>query len=796
MKTERIYEARRFLSMDTEFSVLAKVLGKRFPEDIKILKEVDDFVNNFEFNTDEFTSELYKTNSGHNKSIEIHVSKTILSYIKSGADCSIKRRILTLANESPKVKSSYIKKGNSNFITMIKSDSELSFAYLSESNFKKAVTSIKKILLYRALNSYNLSSKLPKLSNEARNIIGGIDLNDFGRSIYSSISRLPIQGNIVCYGKQAYLSIIQGLLNTHMIGSKAKLTSILSNIFDVQSRNEELILKNTRTERYSEKNPVSNFLTLKSRRIILDECPNKEYIETIMKDDKNIVEFLSEVSRVIEKETIKFNAAGEYSVKVIEPGTISALYNVSSYYGSAYNVDSSDSPMGKNPGGTLFNSCMRRPSSKYDTSFYDGSGYNKLLVVSDLNNKKIKARAVIWYDKEKDINYVDRVYYTDDKQVAIMAKFIESNPNFYIIHCSWFGHLGEKKRVESMIIKVNPVEMSTGVPYLDSMSCRLFKKDSDYYICSKSASLSSSFHDTNIALNKWKKEKENGTFKLIEKEAYCTRCGFNGPVRNFIKINGEFECTRHYKKTEEDNIYSMGNSYLLVTDSVPKERKKLYTSFDGTVISSEFASNYHNPVSSLLSFISRKGVRYMLSHEVDPTILLKVEKDNEYRRAYRGSTSAANGVVYDNRKYRVLSTFGLPILFPVNPSNDDYRLLNLTIKLELSAINRHELKIKNKIRVAALSSAASLGDLNGKYIDLLDGNFISRGYSFDGLTIQLGEKLYPLVSLVTTKSNRIRLPLDAVIILEGEDSKLELNSRIDEWVKQLKEGKQDEHKPI
>lgn len=686
---------REVAGFKTELASFDKMLSSRFPEHKEAFKFLDDSINNWTINTNELASIYFKSKTNSSKSIKIVISPDIVRFTLNTDDCLLKKRIKESVNNGFRHKASYILDKNFNFLSVYEKSEKLLFYAINETEFKKIITDYKKTMLLSPYSNLmtkfsikvgsKVSSSYRYRNNDTYNNIYGLESHEF--SLLNN--RDEFLDRLISISKK-------------LDKNESSLGSLLNSIFDIHDRNTNLLNSYTKIVQEETVNPISGFVSIKNTRVVKDCCPNADTVLKAISEHRLTSNFFKSLGDAIKSAELKLSKANNFTVKLISGAEISALYNVSSYFKSSYNYNGGDHPIRDSNGGTLFNSCMRRPGNKFEIEFYSKADFVKMIVVSDEKNKVIKARAIVWYDKETDNHYVDRVYVINNEQYSLIANYIAERDNFFYIHSSLNGFLQDSKRKVGMIIPATPIETKTHTPYFDTVINSYFKKGDKYYVAARDIGGYTQVDKINQATDPNKlyllpsslshgnkliemDSTENCKFKL--KTVNCSRCGkkmFEHEAMDIRQSNGAewmSICQNHLIKIE-DGIFIKTSSDRIYEIDGDKESKKVYNRddiFTGGKIISNAKKVLKDVNSSLIYYFSYvPGARASLTYprvtqnqaDLYPGIISNVS-DNTYKVTKNSNYQYGYGIAYDESLYESVVFDNKNILIKKNMTEDE-----------------------------------------------------------------------------------------------------------------------------
>lgn len=724
------------VEMDSECSGLERKLGSSYPGYKQYLKEIDYAIDNYIISTDKIVDKFYKTRTGSSKSKYISIDNSILQYVANGPDCGLKKKI-TSSISGEKQKSEYVHKKNFNFITKVPKQNDFEFSYLTESDFRKLITSMKKYFVF-CVDRNCKQTGLDTAENP-------IPVRLIRYRYENRLTKRPIRTFFGCSSRKEFaekLSSLDAELIKDIVSSYSSfkkttpsLSSIFNSVFDSTKHYSELVSKNTTTKMIEVINPISGFKSIKNSRIPLSKFSEKEKlkVESQIKEFSSINSIFKYMSDQIDCDKARFKKNNSFSIKLVSGDEICAMYNVSSYYGSSYNYNNSDYPIEGMKGGTLFNSCMRRPSSKYDIEFYAKADFVKLLVISDEKNKIIKARAVVWHDIKNDKFYVDRVYTVSNEELTSVANYVNQKDNFYYIHPSLDGYANSTKRAVSFLFEVNPLEKKTGMPYLDSIYGNYILHNNKMHITTRNSSINlktmpenekdidanSYYYERQLNLPKQDTEKEV-SYKYDVKSRVCASCGKKELVSNGILIErGDnrgciFYCSEHIKIINGKKSIINGNGTKAFYIDEDSDHSLFYDEelTCGKLIKNPKTFSEINSYAEQMA--ARAGIaraefrhprRYYSGISVKVGLLTNI-KDNRYRIKRDADYCSVTHIKYDENVFDKISIGGKNFLIKRNMTEEEVKFYKVGIKEFFAMSKPCNIIIKNAIN--SISKAASI----------------------------------------------------------------------------------------
>lgn len=438
-------------------------------------------------------------------SIELVVDSSVKELFLENKENQIYKRLFRTSNGLDKIKSSYIKSNNNNFAILLKTETDMGISSIGKSEFQSKVGLMLELLrweiMYRFPEQKTKDVLKPVVSEstikEAKSIINLIYSNlrsmvasqlksDRVRNIYDFIRRdisvassetnysLATLNNFVINmnpSKEA-LSLIVKLMAYAMAKQKEKsllsLSSFVNSTLDYPSKIAEELNLNSSAVKYQWTNPVSGHISIKTRRDQKAESTlSKEEFDKLVETHRMINRIYEESVSLINEYRIKKKLDKETIVRLVSGEEIISLYEVTSYYNYQNIINIGG-------GGTLYNSCMRHVGYKNRISAYANNPHMvKMLALVTKSTNKLKARAVVWYDDEKDIHYVDRIFYYDEDSKNQMKVFINEHKNFISI----YSGNGAQRWQSSFLIPFKYAIPSADGPFLDSIRHNIIVND-------------------------------------------------------------------------------------------------------------------------------------------------------------------------------------------------------------------------------------------------------------------------------------------------------------------------------
>lgn len=451
---------------------------------------------------------FYKTKDNKSKSIEIVKSKSIEAIVNKAEKCKLQKRLL----ENTKIKAEYVKEGNFNFFKSEYSDKEekLVFTALNKSQMEKNIVKRKVGLLFNIVNNSGRISEALRsvptaneydkdaflytfyfLGCEMQNLFAKTRESkyyNFWETARSIAYQLDKQKKF--YEKKTEKSILNeaNLIASAFDTYEVSLNQSISKTFDMIDKDRTTVESNTKIEKVESINPVSGFISIRNIRVKAQESQlSDSEIEKVVKDFSETNKFFEDLSALVRIEEDKVNSKSKPLIRLVSGDEIVALYNVSSYKGTAAldNVECTSAKQGEKEG-TLFNSCMRSPSIKNRIKFYAGNDhFIKMLALTTGDGKYLMGRAVVWYEESTGKHYVDRMFTNCDASAEKMITFVNESKNFFFINASGVSKslMKSGKFKSNFLIEFNGVKrVSKHTPYFDTMRSNLYMLNSKLVI--------------------------------------------------------------------------------------------------------------------------------------------------------------------------------------------------------------------------------------------------------------------------------------------------------------------------
>ena len=445
----------------------------------------------------------YKTKDS--VSVELVIDSSVKEFFLENTDNQIYKRLFRTSNGLDKIKSSYIKNNNNNFAVLLKTETDMGIASIGKSEFQSKVGLMLELLKWEMMYRFpeqRTKDALKPIASETtikeaksiinliysnlRSIVASQLRNDRVRNIYDFIRRdmtvissdanydLAIMNEFVINmnaSKEA-ASLIVKLMAYSVVKKKEtnllSLSSFVNNTLDYPSKIAEKLNLNSSAVKYQWTNPVSGHISIKTRRDQKAESTlSKEEFDKLVETHRMINRIYEESVSLVNEYRIKKKLDKETIVRLVSGEEIISLYEITSYYNYQNIVNTGG-------GGTLYNSCMRHVGYKNKISAYANNPHMvKMLALVTKSTNKLKARAVVWYDEEKDMHYVDRIFYYDEDSKNQIKVFINEHKNFISIY-SGNGVSGSQS---SFLIPFKYAIPSADGPFLDSIRHNIIVND-------------------------------------------------------------------------------------------------------------------------------------------------------------------------------------------------------------------------------------------------------------------------------------------------------------------------------
>jgi hypothetical protein len=538
------------------------------------LAELVDFLFNTAFlSNNEILKNYYNTNNTKTSSKKILYSNDTIKLFNTCYDCKLKNRILF----DGKIKSSYITKDNTNFVHIdYNEDSEkVSFKALNFHDASKILNKIKFLSFYTS--GLTIKNLLSANKIKRTRIIDDILLY-MHRISYKKLYETKLTQQELSAFSKRYLFIFKDTVFSEetkekqlwdLFKSAKEISSskLINGIFDYANKILEQLNKNSKVFQYQHKNPVSGFVSIKSRRIVFGSELSQEQVNALAEENSNNTKFFESIASELVIKELDLQKKLKADIKLVSGPEIVSLYNVSSYLNTSYHYDRMGNIDEKltTGGGTLFGSCMRMPISKDKIKFYSENDHIvKLLALVASNGKLLKARAIVWYDEEKDINYVDRIFYSDEKSLLSMISHINKTDKIFSISgVNNYSFLKQSKKIGDFLIKFKGLKYTAEIPYFDTMSDYLyyingelyFGRTNDYENIQTASSIKeNTTYRTNIIFSK-SKANINVNSKMQPRSTSCDYCGRSIDSNSkTIKVDGRNLCEKHFTVANDGKL--------------------------------------------------------------------------------------------------------------------------------------------------------------------------------------------------------------------------------------------------
>lgn len=451
---------------------------------------------------------FYKTKDSKSKSIEIVKSKSITALVAKSGDCKLKKRV----TDTAKIKAEYIKEGNFNFFKSEYSEDagKLVFTAPNRAQMEKNIVKRKLAVLFGIVDRSNLIMKSLESVGDQKDFDRDTFLYSFyylGAALQKMFTResgskshkfwssarnmeYTLSGKHPFYTPKTEKSILNeaSVISSAFDLYEVSLNQSISKTFDMVDKDRISVELNTKIKKVESVNPVSGFVSIRNTRIKSEIAQlSDSEIEKVVKDFSETNKFFEDLSALIRIEEDKVNSKSKPLVRLVSGDEIVALYNVSSYKGTAAlnNPDMSCAKAGEKEG-TLFNSCMRGASVKNRIKFYaENNHFIKMLALTTGDGKYLMGRAVVWYEESTGKHYVDRMFTNCDASAEKMITFVNENENFFFINSSGVSKslMKSGKLLSNFLIEFNGVKSTNqNPPYFDTMSTNLYVKNNKLFI--------------------------------------------------------------------------------------------------------------------------------------------------------------------------------------------------------------------------------------------------------------------------------------------------------------------------
>lgn len=577
----------------------------------------------------DIVGDYYK--SKESTSIEIVADNAIAKLFGNHTDNQIFKRLFKTSDGLDKIKASYVKNNNLNFGFLIEMDDDLRIGAITKSQFlSKSAYILELISIRAALSMYGRKSAqyggtirdflLLIHSGIERNMINNGNgqqrsyINNIRRTLsYSKDERLANlfekYHSTGEYKKTIQTFLLKCIIESSMssIGKNEtmQLSTFVNGVLNYQEKVAKELNVNSKAVKYEYTNPVSGFVSIKTKRVQLENStlPQHEF-ERLVKVHQEINKVYENAANVVIEYQITQNKNKETVLRLVSGEEIISLYEITSYHGYGRMNNNLGLSLGPAPaleGGSLYNSCMRNLNNRDRISFYaNNPHFIKMIAVVSKASNKLKARAIVWYDKDSDMHYVDRIFFIDEKSKGEITAFIRKNKNFCSIYSGNGTDSGLKYTSEfaipfkGCIPVINP-------PYFDSINHHLFKnKDGLYFI----GRPSNNHEGTNIAFYSAGFINKNFSTDRVS----CAICG----SQQTVKAGSINICERHMKIDAEGRVYAVGSKVYMPYEDQSKYDDAAYIMNPISVVKNRGIV----PLSSLNeikvneALLSRLSVRY------------------------------------------------------------------------------------------------------------------------------------------------------------------------------------------
>lgn len=559
-----------------------------FKEEIESLATAVKYVASFD---NSILDRYYKSEPNEAGSIKLAMTKEFKEIISKTSECKLKIHLLS----QDKVKKGYLTPSHLNFFSAdydILKGKIVTTAYSRAEIEAKLDMHIMRYICqyYSHIHSYycgGYGKTLDGDSNYKRLIYDALKDLILSTKIYKDVQETRYT---VRFTKLTFVSYTQSKENTADFerslnsylsttnASEKSMSSVINGTFDHSRKTFQALEENTKILKVHSVNPISGLATVKNSRERKESSSlNEQEIAKTIREATEINKFFEEVGQAIKAIEIISQTKNEVSVEMVNGAKILALYNISSYKGNEYNYKTgSDQVIGSNHSGSLFNSCMRMPEIKPRLSFYaKNTEFVKMLVCTTENGKRLAARAIVWYDKEKEIHYVDRIFSTNDTYAMYLINYINTHENVFSIAeaNNSMSSLLKSKRMESFLIKFNgSAPTKCQLPYFDTLSSNLYYQDGEFKIgkcreyknmdCDIENAKKGVVYTTSLQIQDTG-EIDLSKFKNMQR-VICPVCGDTITTKS-INFNGHLICLKHIERTEDGEkliTSSFGTAFL------------------------------------------------------------------------------------------------------------------------------------------------------------------------------------------------------------------------------------------
>ena len=173
------------------------------------------------------------------------------------------------------------------------------------------------------------------------------------------------------------------------------------------------------------------------------------------------------------------------------------------------------------------------------------------------STNKLKARAVVWYDDEKDIHYVDRIFYYDEDSKNQIKVFVNEHKNFISI----YPGNGISGSQSSFLVPFKYAIPSADGPFLDSIRHNIIvNSNGDRFI---GVPGSSDYIETQ---NRWY------FTGIIDKEVNISKnkCVCCGSMTD-NKVGEVYACKRHLKLDGDERPYLISGTKIIYPYGIKNE---------------------------------------------------------------------------------------------------------------------------------------------------------------------------------------------------------------------------------
>lgn len=522
-------------------------------------------------------------------SIELVVDSSVKELFLKNKENQIYKRLFRTSNGLDKIKSSYIKSNNNNFAILLKTETDMGISSIGKSEFQSKVGLMLELLRWEILYRFpdqktkdilksiaseptikEANSIINLIYSNLRSKVASQLRNDRVRNIYDFIRRdLSVDSSDVNYSlailnnfvinmntsKEALSLIVKAM--AYLIAKQKEkdllsLSSFVNNTLDYPSKIAEELNLNSYAVKYQWTNPVSGHISIKTKRDQKAESTlSKEEFDKLVETHRMINRIYEESVSLVNEYKIKKRLDKETVVRLVSGEEIISLYEITSYYNYQNTVNTGG-------GGTLYNSCMRHIGYKNRISAYANNPHMvKMLALVTKSTNKLKARAVVWYDDEKDIHYVDRIFYYDEDSKNQIKVFVNEHKNFISI----YPGNGISGSQSSFLVPFKYAIPSADGPFLDSIRHNIIvNSNGDRFI---GVTSSSDYIETQ---NRWY------FTGIIDKEVNISKnkCVCCGSMTD-NKVGEVYACKRHLKLDGDGRPYLISGTKIIYPYGIKNE---------------------------------------------------------------------------------------------------------------------------------------------------------------------------------------------------------------------------------